>query len=149
MATKRELDALMKAPYTRMLVQDEDGVSATVREMPGCFSSGATAAEAAVHLEEAMRLWFEVELSAGHALPEPTGVIEYSGKVLLRLPASLHQRAAQRAELEGTSLNQLLVAAVAQYLGEVGAVDRVVEALQSAGIRGLRGVAESSPEYRQ
>jgi predicted HicB family RNase H-like nuclease len=41
-----------------------------------------------------------------------------SGKLLLRLPASLHRRAAEAAQLEGVSLNQLLLSYIAEGIGK-------------------------------
>ena len=63
-----------------------------------------------------MHDWLEEELKAEHSIPEPLGDREFSGKLVLRLPASLHRRAALRASREGVSLNQMLVVAVAQFL---------------------------------
>lgn len=42
---------------------------------------------------------------------------KYSGKILLRLPASLHKKCVEVAEEEGVSLNQLLLYAIAQLIG--------------------------------
>ena len=43
---------------------------------------------------------------------------EYSGKVNLRMPRSLHRDLARRAEEEGVSLNQFMVVALARAVGE-------------------------------
>ena len=40
-----------------------------------------------------------------------------SGKLLLRLPAGLHRRAAEAAKVEGISLNQLLLSYIAEGVG--------------------------------
>ena len=42
---------------------------------------------------------------------------EYSGKVNVRMPKSLHRDLAHRAEQEGVSLNQLIVTALARSVG--------------------------------
>lgn len=42
---------------------------------------------------------------------------EASGKILLRLPVSLHSRLQRMAEEQGVSLNQLLVALIAEGVG--------------------------------
>ncbi len=43
---------------------------------------------------------------------------KYSGKVLLRLPSSLHKKCVHVAKMEGVSLNQFLLYAVAEKVGE-------------------------------
>jgi antitoxin HicB len=42
----------------------------------------------------------------------------YSGRVLLRLPRSLHKDCVERAKEEGVSLNQFVLYAVAEKVGE-------------------------------
>jgi predicted HicB family RNase H-like nuclease len=39
-------------------------------------------------------------------VPEPATIRDYSGKVLVRMPKSLHNRLIERAEDEGVSANQ-------------------------------------------
>ena len=112
------IERLMSLPYHRVIEADPEGTySARVLEFDGCFSGGGTPAEAAVSLDEAMALWLDGELRARRAIPEPWGSREYSGRLVLRLPRSLHQRSAERAHIEEISLNQLLVAAIAEYVG--------------------------------
>lgn len=43
---------------------------------------------------------------------------QYSGKVNLRMPKSLHRDLVHDAEQEGVSLNQLIVATLARSMGE-------------------------------
>ena len=53
-------------------------------------------------------------------VPEPCNEIEaenFSGRVTLRLPKTLHASLAQFAEYEGISLNQLLVSALSDFNG--------------------------------
>ena len=60
--------------YTLVVTRDPEGTySAQVIEFPGCFSGGASAAEAASSIEEAMALWIESELEQGRPIPPPTG----------------------------------------------------------------------------
>lgn len=113
-----QIEELLKKAYHRIIVRDPEGsFSSRVLEFDGCFAGGATPEEAAEAIEEVMALWLEAELEQGHKIPEPFGSREHSGRLNLRMPASLHERAALRAAVEGVSLNQLLVAAVAAHLG--------------------------------
>ncbi len=116
-AREREIRRLIALPYTRVLVPaDEGGYTAEVLEFAGCVSEGDTGDEALANIEGAMHDWLEEEIAAGHSIPEPLGEREFSGKLVLRLPESLHRRAALRASREGVSLNQMLVVAVAAFL---------------------------------
>lgn len=65
---------IMRGSYTLIVTRDPEGTySSQVLEFPGCFSGGATAAEAASNIEEAMVLWIESELEQGRPIPEATG----------------------------------------------------------------------------
>ena len=108
----------LKRPYARMLIPDiETGTyAAMVREFSGCVAQGDTVQEAINRLEAAAERWIQSCLDANQVIPEPIAAREHSGKVVLRLPRSLHQKAAEMAETERTSLNTILVAAVASYV---------------------------------
>jgi predicted RNase H-like HicB family nuclease len=112
----------LREPYSRVLTPDEETgtYTAEIREFPGCVAQGDTPEEAFKNLEAAAGSWIEVALAMGQTIPEPAQEESYSGRIVLRLPKSLHRRAAQAAERDGTSLNQFLVAAVAEQLGAVG-----------------------------
>jgi predicted RNase H-like HicB family nuclease len=120
----------LKRPYTRVLVPEEDGgFSAEILEFKGCFSQGDTAEEAYRNLEEAALSWIEASLELGHVIPEPMSGHEYSGKVALRLPRSLHREAIRLAEKEGVSLNQFLTSAVSEKVGAVKAQSRIEQSI--------------------
>ena len=126
----------MAKPYARLIIRDPEGTySARVIEFPGCFSGGETEAEAAENLTDAMESWIESELEEERDIPEPAWAGDYSGNIRLRLPRSLHAQAAHRAELDGASLNQLFVTAIAHYLGRVEELG-TVESRHQADLRG-------------
>lgn len=58
-------------------------------------------------LNEAMEDYIEARLESGLPIPIPETANNYSGKFVVRLPKSLHQRLVMEAEKEGVSLNQL------------------------------------------
>jgi hypothetical protein len=43
--------------------------------------------------------------------------LDYSGKLVVRLPKSLHRQAALAANREGVSLNQFIVSSIAEQIG--------------------------------
>jgi len=53
----------------------------------------------------------------GHNVPEPLEENEYSGKLVLRLAKSVHQKAATAARRDGVSLNAFIANCVAEHLG--------------------------------
>jgi antitoxin HicB len=117
---ERRIIELLKLPYRKVIRGDAaDGFLAEVPELPGCMTDGETAAEALQNLSEAMAAWFESALEHGDPIPEPwdPDARQFSGRLLVRMPRSLHRRLAERAEEEGVSLNQLAVAAIAEQLG--------------------------------
>ncbi len=126
--TAQELNRYLSQPYARVLVPDPTGgYFAEVLEFPGCFTEGDTADETMANLDEAMLAWIEATLQEGHPIPPPQATQGYSGHVALRLPKSIHREAARRAQIEGTSLNQYLVAAVAARVGADDLVDRLAQ----------------------
>lgn len=109
---------ILSKEYARRLVPDETGgYVASIQEFPGCIAEGDNAEDAIKNLDKAAVAWVEVALSNGYEIREPTSFHGYSGKIALRIPRGLHKQVAEQAELEETSINQLLVAAISQYLG--------------------------------
>lgn len=109
-AISKDLDYYLSLPYTKtvQLYADETATYYISRclELQGCHSDGDTEAEALANLNEAMALWIETNLEAGDYIPEPK---QFSGKLLLRIPKSLHQQLSVNAEHENVSLNQYVL----------------------------------------
>jgi predicted RNase H-like HicB family nuclease len=120
----------LKEPYARILVPDElGGYSAEILEFPGCFAEGETADETIKALERAAESWIQAALDQGQEIPPPFANQGYSGKIALRLPKSIHRKAVQFAERDGTSLNQFLVSAIAEKIGAGKTQDRLATQL--------------------
>ena len=110
-------------PYARMVTPDSDGTYfGQILEFPGCLSSGDTAAEALANLENVAEGWLEAALANGQKIPKPVEESDFSGKLMLRLPKSLHKEAALAAGRDGVSLNQFIVMAIGIRVGEIDAV---------------------------
>ena len=108
----------MKLPYTRIVqeIHDESGhyFYGRILELDGCQSTGNTLEELYESLNEAMEGYLEVKLENQLNIPIPATIDSYSGKFVVRLPKSLHQRLVIEANREGVSLNQLAVYKLAQ-----------------------------------
>ncbi len=66
------------------------------------------------NINEARQLWIETAYEAGDDIPLPSTDETYSGKLLLRMPKSLHRRLAEEAEGENVSLNQYIVSVLSR-----------------------------------
>lgn len=107
----RSLKEYIQLPYTRLVqeINDESGryFYGRILELDGCQSTGDTLEELYESLNEAMEGYIEVKLENDLPIPVPETVNNYSGKFVVRLPKSLHQKLAIEANKEGVSLNQL------------------------------------------
>src|SRR5262245_32007091 len=108
----------LKRPYGRVVVPESDGIfRAEIIEFPGCIAVGDTAAEALTNLESVAQSWLQATIAKGLHVPEPVESAEYSGKLVVRLPKTLHKKAAYAAAREGVSLNQFIVSCIAEQVG--------------------------------
>ncbi|HOW50992.1 MAG TPA: toxin-antitoxin system HicB family antitoxin [bacterium] len=139
---KRTLKGYRELPYTRELVQGEDGWVAKIKELPGCLSQGDTAEEALKMIDDAMAGWLEVALESGDEIPLPESMQEnYSGRFALRMPKTLHKELAVQAAAEGVSLNTFIVTALAER-NPMSRIRQLIESRASVSM-----VAEKKPTY--
>jgi len=100
----------LNLPYNIVIrrINDESGeyYYAAVLELPGCMSDGATGAEAFENIHAAMDGWFETKLANNFAIPKPLATEGASGRFIVRIPKTLHEKLLQEAANEGVSLDQ-------------------------------------------
>jgi hypothetical protein len=84
-----------------------------VEELPGCVASGKTRVEAVARVDEAMRAWIADALAHGREVPRPHAASSHSGRLLVRMPRSLHADLSSAAEREEVSLNQFITSVLA------------------------------------
>lgn len=115
------VDRYVELPYHITLVQDgeENGRKwiASAEELPDCTSRGDTAEEAIAGLKDAMAEWISGALKEGRDIPEPRTAASHSGRLLLRMPRTLHAALTQAAERENVSLNQFITDSLASVVG--------------------------------
>ncbi|WP_231497640.1 type II toxin-antitoxin system HicB family antitoxin [Methylibium sp. T29-B] len=122
---------LVQKAYARRLIPDpEGGYTASIHELPGCFAEGETAEETLTALDAAAVAWIAAAVDSGHRIPEPIDASDHSGRIALRVPRTLHRMASERACTEGVSVNQLLVTAIATFLGQRDGLDMALSALR-------------------
>jgi RNA polymerase sigma factor (sigma-70 family) len=135
----------LEQPYRIELVKEagpDGGWTARVEELPECVASAATHEEAVVRVEEAMREWIADALAHGREVPKPRSTTSHSGRLLVRMPQSLHADLSRAAEREEVSLNQFITSVLASAIGwrqrEGGAAANPSSAYESAHRRALR-----------
>ena len=103
---------------------EDEGFIAVARDLPGCSAFGKTPADAAAEIQHAIKAWQAAAEAANNPIPEPSQPSAEplpSGRVLLRIPRSLHAALIETAKRENVSLNQQIVSllsagvAVAQF----------------------------------
>ncbi len=102
---------------------------ARVRELPDLAEYGDTFEETYALAIDAIETTAEVFTGKGKPMPVPQEVADdYSGRVTLRLPKSLHRALAESAGEEGVSLNQHLVNILAYFSGFAAGAMHISEA---------------------
>ena len=102
---------------------DGGGFMFTMPDIPGLLADGATELEAISDGREAFIATVSALADMGQDVPAPAfNVNDFtpasaSGKVLARLPRSMHLQLSARAKTEGVSLNALVLALIAEGLG--------------------------------
>lgn len=117
---ERRVREVVARSYPMRVWRDPDGhFVADAPDIDGCVGTGGPTDEAIEDLREAMASWIEARLIVGLAIPEPhpPDTSNFSGRLLLRMPKSLHRDLANAAEREGTSINQVIVALIAAGVG--------------------------------
>jgi len=121
----------LKEPYARILIPSEGGTYfAELLEFPGCYAEGNTPQDALDNLNEAAIAWIEAATDQGQDIPKPLATYGYSGKISLRIPKSVHKKAARFAQKDDVSLNQFLASAIAARVGAEELYDRLAERLE-------------------
>ena len=140
------VDRYLDLPYHITLVQDgeENGGKwvAAAEELPDCTSRADTAEEAIAGLKGAMAAWITVALKEGRDIPEPRSEATPSGRLLLRMPRTLHAALTKAAERENVSLNQFITDALA---GSLGWRTTGRKAQVTRQVRGIHGEEETEP----
>jgi len=114
-APKRDVpraDDYTGLPYHLLLVRDGEERAApwtaSVEELPGSKGRGKTSEEAVSRVRAAMEKWIATALEEGREIPEPKSATSHSGRLLLRMPRTLHADLTRASEREGVSLNQFI-----------------------------------------
>lgn len=118
---EKTVDDYLKLPYQITLVREDDGGKASwvarVEEIPGCTTRARTPQEAASMVSRRLSDWIAEAIQEGRQIPEPKSAESHSGRLLLRMPQTLHGELTRFAEREQVSLNQFITDALAGAVG--------------------------------
>lgn len=118
---------------------EDEGYIALAPDLQGCSAFGETESEALTELRDAMQAWIVAAQEAGNPVPEPSRPTvdpQASGKILLRMPRSLHGELVHCAKRDNVSLNHYLVYLItsAQSMHQwVRKLEQKVHALENRG----------------
>lgn len=122
----------LRYPVT-ILPEEEGGYFAEIPDLPGCMTQGETLDEVFAMIEDARRAWITASYEAGRAIPIPRAETGYSGRFIVRAPASLHRRLVDAADREGVSLKQYVVQLLAGRADLAEVLRRIDELGQAVG----------------
>jgi predicted HicB family RNase H-like nuclease len=114
----KTLQQYLDLPYHVSVVRNDGergnaGWAANVEELPACTAVGASPEEAVQRVRKSMEQWISSALERNEEIPEPRSGSSASGRLLVRMPKTLHGQLARAAEQEGVSLNQFITSALA------------------------------------
>ena len=91
--------------------------TASFPAIDGCIGGGNSAEEAINEAEENLEVFLAYLLEQGRDIPTEYSENQYSGKIALRVPKSIHQQLIKKAGEESVSLNMIINSAISHYLG--------------------------------
>jgi predicted HicB family RNase H-like nuclease len=103
------LENLDRYTYREEWSEEDDAYIARCLEFPSLATHGPSPELALTELRAVVASVVEDLSRSDESIPEPLGSRAYSGKLVLRLPKTVHRDAAIRAAEEGVSLNQFLL----------------------------------------
>lgn len=146
-------------PYHLTVVRDDEDKakpwSASVEELTGCSSRGRTPEEALNAVRTSMTGWIELALEEGREIPEPKSPTSHSGRLLLRMPRTLHAELTRASDREGVSLNQFITDVLAAAVvwrsrpASSGPGARSTGPIQTPGAESLTAELNAAPAPRR
>ena len=100
----------VKYPKQVFWSDEDEGYIAIAPDLPGSSAFGESEAEALRELDDVITGWIAAAKAIGNAVPPPsTPSKQHSGKLLVRMPRTLHRELTEEALRERVSLNQYVV----------------------------------------
>ena len=110
------IEEYLSMPYKKVVYQTNDSGEAAyfaeILELDSCFAEGDSETSALHNLNNAFRVYIKLAQKKKMPIPMPFATSDYGGKVLVRMPPTLHFRLSMIAKSEGVSLNHFIVNAI-------------------------------------
>lgn len=109
-----------KVEITKVTEADGGGYIAHIPELD-CFGDGETMEKAIADVYAVAEDLIEIAMEDGKEIPMPQyykDLEDFSGKLSIRLPKTLHKQVSQRAKAEDCSINQLIGTYIAMGVGD-------------------------------
>ena len=112
----KSVDEYLVMPYKKVVYQTNDSGNAKyfaeILELDSCFAEGDSEISALQNLNNTFRAYINLAQKKNMPIPMPFATADYGGKVLVRMPPTLHYRLSMIAKSEGVSLNQYIINAI-------------------------------------
>jgi len=130
---RKKIDYYLDLDYPITIHHDpEGGFVGEIEDLPGCMTQAESLDDLYKAIEEARRAWIEAAYENGQDIPVPRELDEYKGKILVRVPRSLHRKLARTAKGEGVSLNQYITSILAAGVHGDLLVEQSIELLEAS-----------------
>jgi antitoxin HicB len=153
---RKEIKYYMDLHYPITVHEDPaGGFVAEIEELPGCMTQTDKIDDVFEAIDDARKLWIETAYNDGYDIPLPRSIEKYQGKLLVRIPRSMHRNLVRLAKREGVSLNQYVTSLLASGVTR-SVIEPEVDAILIADkIRALSsnlqifGTAENTIDYNE
>jgi predicted RNase H-like HicB family nuclease len=113
---RQPLSFFLEQRYPYLVTPDPDGgFLLAFPDLPRCMTQVSDERDIPRAADEIRSLWLESAYANDVDIPLPRTEETYSGKFVVRVPRSLHQRLAESAEQDGISLNQYVVSLLSMH----------------------------------
>ena len=110
------IEEYLSMPYKKVVYKTGDtgkaAYFAEILELNSCFAEGDSELTALQNLNNTFKAYIKLAKKKQMPIPMPFATSDYGGKVLVRMPPTLHYRLSMIAKSEGVSLNQYIVNAI-------------------------------------
>ena len=100
-----------------LTAEEGGGFLISYSDFSDCISDGETVDEALANGRDALKSTVTALKAKGLPVPAPNGGGVASGKLVARVPKTVHAQLTSRAKAEGVSLNALVLTFIAEGLG--------------------------------
>jgi len=104
----KDLNYYMSLNYRIEVIEDkeEGGYTLHCPDLPGCITCADTIEQGFNMIADAKKCWITACIEDKRQIPEPKSIDNYSGRLEVKLPKSLHKTLTERSRQEGVSVNQ-------------------------------------------